>query len=248
MSRRSTVQAVDRAIVVLDVLAGSRGALPVKDIADRAGLDRTTTHRLLRTLSKRDLVEATATGWRLGIGTFRLGRIYLDSLPFTAVAPAFALDLFSSSVKDRPWSVVVALLMDDGAAIVDRYWSDTAPLSTVLDIGTILPLDRSATGLAILSHLSDDQIRARLGPERSGAIADQIAAVREAEGVACFPNLVHHDVHAVACAIRSPDGIPIGAINVNGIEIDDQLRPDSPLALAVRRAAQRISSTLRGHG
>lgn len=245
VDRRSTVQAVDRALLVLDVLSAGNGPLPVKDVAALANLDRTTTHRLLKSLAGRDLAEQGENGWRLGAGTFRLGRIFLDSLPFTSVAPAYALDLFRSQVQHRPWLVVVSLLVDDGAAIIDRYWSDTAPLSTVLEIGTLLPLDRSATGLALLSLMSDEEIRRRVGAARAAELSELIERAREHGGLACVPQLLHNDVHAVACAVRGPDGAPVGAINVNGVEIEDQLRPDSELARGVKRAADRISAVLR---
>ncbi|MGC5614927.1 IclR family transcriptional regulator [Georgenia sp. Z1491] len=235
---------MDRAMLVLDVLSASSGPLPVKDVAARADLDRTTTHRLLKSLAGRDLAEQGENGWRLGVGTFRLGRIYLDSLPFTTVAPAYALDLFRSQVQHRPWSVVVSLLLDDAAAIVDRYWSDTAPLSTVLEIGALLPLDRSATGLALLATMSDDEVRRRVGAPRATELEELIDEARADGGLACVPHLLHNDVHAVACAVRGPSGAPVGAINVNGVDIEDQLRPDSELARGVKRAADRISVVL----
>ena len=45
-----SVQSIERAAAILQVVAGSRGTLGVTDIAEAVGLAKTTTHSLLRTL------------------------------------------------------------------------------------------------------------------------------------------------------------------------------------------------------
>lgn len=243
--RRSRVQSVDRAFALLDVLANQGAALSVQEISTRAGLDRTTTHRLLRTLAGREFVASQGARWALGVGAYRLGREFLDSHPFVTISPPFALDLFRTSAKDRQRLVVVALLVGDGVSIIDRYLSDTAPLSAVLEIGTVLPLDRSATGLSILAHLDRQEIVARLGVERAARVQDLVEETRANEGVACHPSILHDDVQAIAAAVLDRDGRPVGAVNVNGVDLDGELSPTSLLAQNVRRTAERMTTMLR---
>ena len=60
-----TIQSVDRAIDVLEVLAESGAELPLKEIARKTGLNVSTCHHLLATLVNRGYV-----------GRSRLGRLY----------------------------------------------------------------------------------------------------------------------------------------------------------------------------
>src|SRR3954468_14256890 len=70
-----SVQAIERAAAILQVVAGSGGSLGVTDISEAVGLAKTTTHSLLRTLLLVGVVEQDrATGrYALGAGLLRLG-------------------------------------------------------------------------------------------------------------------------------------------------------------------------------
>jgi len=65
ISSGRTIQSVDRAIDVLEVLAQSGEQLPLKEIARKTGLNVSTCHHLLATLVNRGYV-----------GRSRLGRLY----------------------------------------------------------------------------------------------------------------------------------------------------------------------------
>src|SRR5829696_2583382 len=70
-----SVQSIERAAAILQVVAGSGGTLGVTDIAEAVGLAKTTTHSLLRTLLLVGFVaQDRATGrYTLGTGLLRLG-------------------------------------------------------------------------------------------------------------------------------------------------------------------------------
>ena len=70
-----SVQSIERAAAILQVVAGSGGTLGVTDISEAVGLAKTTTHSLLRTLLLVGFVEQDpATGrYALGAGLLRLG-------------------------------------------------------------------------------------------------------------------------------------------------------------------------------
>src|SRR5919199_1016377 len=67
-SDRSVVQSLDRALSILDVLRLSEGDLTLGDVAARAGLPKSTTHRLLSTLEQRGFVARDAMS-----GAYRMG-------------------------------------------------------------------------------------------------------------------------------------------------------------------------------
>ena len=54
-----TIQSVDRALSILEVLAAATGEMPLGEIAERAGLNPSTCHHLLGTLVVRGYVGQT---------------------------------------------------------------------------------------------------------------------------------------------------------------------------------------------
>ena len=60
-TRRGTIQSVDRAARILEVLASGPRRLGISEIADRLGLSRPTVHGLLQTLQAHGFVEQTGT-------------------------------------------------------------------------------------------------------------------------------------------------------------------------------------------
>jgi DNA-binding IclR family transcriptional regulator len=67
--RSSSVQSVDRAISVMELLA-RRGSSGVTEVANEIGIHKSTAYRLLTTLRNRGLVEqdAVTEKYRLGFG------------------------------------------------------------------------------------------------------------------------------------------------------------------------------------
>src|SRR3990170_6822647 len=68
-----TVQSVDRAVTVLEILAGA-GESGVTEIAAELGVHKSTAFRLVAALDRRGLVEQNADRgkYRLGVGILRL--------------------------------------------------------------------------------------------------------------------------------------------------------------------------------
>src|SRR6476619_8195201 len=71
----SSLESVDRALHVLELLAGW-GSGGVSELASEIGVHKSTAFRLLGALEARDLVEQTAERgkYRLGFGLVRLAR------------------------------------------------------------------------------------------------------------------------------------------------------------------------------
>ena len=80
---RYNVEALRRALDILDVLRGSRAELRLTDIAEKAHLDISTTFRLLRTLEGRGYVRRDRKTKRfqhcLGYRAYRIGYAQLSS-------------------------------------------------------------------------------------------------------------------------------------------------------------------------
>src|SRR5689334_18609169 len=80
MTRRGTIQSVDRAARILKVLASGPRRLGVSELADRLDMTRPTVHGLLQTLQAHGFVEQDRDSgkYQLGAGLLQLGNSYLD--------------------------------------------------------------------------------------------------------------------------------------------------------------------------
>lgn len=241
--RRQEVQSVARAGAVLDALS-SKAPMTAREVGDAAGIDRTVAYRLLRTLEGEHLVEARGAGWHLGAGALKLGMAYLDGLPFASIAPAFAIDLHGRVVQANPWLVSLAVPIDDRVVLIDRFWSRDSPLNSILSIGTLFPMDESATGHAILSCWSRETSVTHIGESRLAAIADTLEEVRSNGGLAFARETLLPGVSAIAAAVLDRQGDPVGAINISGIQLDAHLHLHSEVAQHVKRSASGISAAM----
>ena len=83
----TSVQALDRALGLLEILAGGDGA-PLTALARDAGLPASTVHRLLATLAAHGFVavsEADQT-WTIGVEAFRVGQAFVRRFEVAAAA------------------------------------------------------------------------------------------------------------------------------------------------------------------
>ena len=239
------VQSLQRAGEVLGALLDSGTALSALEVSRSIDLNRTIVHRLLRTLQDLGLVVETAPGrYDLGPCTLLLGNAYLDRLHVRRLAIPYLVDLNNRVVRDRPWVVSLAIPVLRDAVIVEKLWQPAAPLDSILDIGTKLPFTASAMGRALLSTLSDDEARERIGTEAHEAIRERLQQVRDRSFMDFALNERQPGISALAAAIVGPDGRAAGAVAVSGTRLEDELNPSRELAMHVRRTAQAISQVL----
>lgn len=75
---QNTIQSLDRAVDVVEVLAGANG-LTLSEIADALDQSPATIYRVLTTLQAREMVETDPQSqtWHIGAATFRFGSAFL---------------------------------------------------------------------------------------------------------------------------------------------------------------------------
>jgi len=76
-SPRYRIQVVDRAFAILELLANQNSNAGVAEISKQLGLNKTTTHRLLKVLEHHGYVEKNGPDGKYGLGSklFELGRV-----------------------------------------------------------------------------------------------------------------------------------------------------------------------------
>ena len=236
-----TVQSLERAAAILQVVAGSGGTLGVTGIAAAVGLPKTTAHSLLRTLLGVRFVEQDREGrYALGQGLLRLGSGHLDVNELRSRASNWADALASRSGH----AVRLATLVDARVLVVHHVFrpDDSAQ---VLDVGTVLPAGRTALGAVLAAFAPHRSVRAL--PDTGRA---EVAAVR-ARGWAADEGGLHPGTAAVAVPVRGSTGLVVAALGIAGPAetlLDGRRQPRSRLVAMVQESAQGISRELGWHG
>lgn len=105
---KATVQSIDRALSIIETLAGEKEGLGVTEISTRVGLHKSTVHRLLSALGERGYVEQRSGGaYRLGMKIVELSSLYLNQVELKTEAQPYLrrlLQLTSSRCTWRCWT------------------------------------------------------------------------------------------------------------------------------------------------
>jgi DNA-binding IclR family transcriptional regulator len=243
-----SVQSIERAAAILQVVAGSGGTLGVTDIAESVGLAKTTTHSLLRTLLLVGFVDQDgATGrYALGTGLLRLGN-HLDVNELRSRASNWADALAARSCH----AVRLATLVAEEVVVVHHVFrpDDSAQ---VLEVGAVFPAT-TALGKVLHAHShphTGHRSGAHPGPHALPAAAE-LAEVR-VRGWAAGRSEHEPSLGALAAPVRGAGGLVVAALGVDGAQsalFDVHGVPRAAALALVTEAAHAVSRELgRGGG
>lgn len=145
-------QTVERALQVLDVLAGSRVGLRLSDLAQAMGLNVSTTSRVLGALDRYGYVrrEAETGRYRLGYRLLQLSQLVLEQSPL----PEMANPVLARLMAETGETATLCIRHDDRAIVIARV-ECANPLRSVAQIGHAGPLYCTGHGKAMLAHLPE---------------------------------------------------------------------------------------------
>ncbi|WP_176666154.1 IclR family transcriptional regulator [Variovorax sp. SG517] len=218
--RDSSGRTLRRGLQLLDaVLASDREGLRVVDLCRIAQLERATVHRLLATLL--DTGHVAQRGRFRYVAGPRLAAMALhDATPNMAARLRPVLEQVSAACGDAAFAIV-----REGAAsrCIARHVGTHPIQILVIQVGTLQPLGVGAAGLALLSALPDEQMKAAIAanapnlaryggmtPERMALL---VQATRQ-RGWSVIGNHATDGVLAVGMAVRNAAGEPSAAISV----------------------------------
>lgn len=219
----SSAKALIRGLDILRAFTANDSTLGNQDLIKRTGLPKATISRLTSVLTSLGYLHYDEQLGRYSVGpaTVSLGYSALSSSPVVHLALPLMEDLASSS------GAAVALGARDGPDMV--YLANCRSLSPVtlqLNVGSRLPIWRTAMGLAYLADLSPDEREMRLKdieqsePQSiSNARALVARAVEEyqSQGFVCAIGTWFSYVNAVGTMFRPSDGTQRIAITCGGI-------------------------------
>jgi DNA-binding IclR family transcriptional regulator len=244
----STVQSVDRAVTVLEILARG-GESGVTDIAVELGVHKSTAFRLVAALEMRGLVEQTADRgkYRLGVGILRLAGATSARLDVVQEARPVCRRL----AADTGETVNVAVLAEGAALYLDQVAGSSA-LQPHNWVGQRIPLHATSNGKVLLSGLDPEELEATLSslPAYTEAtitsrsrLHSELDDVRS-QGYAVAVDELEEGLTAVASPIRNAHGDVVASLSVSGpsFRLDgDRLEALVP---AARGAAAEVSHRL----
>ena len=243
---------VGKAVSLLELFTLREPEIGLSDLARRAGLDKATARRLLMALADYRLIEQEPQSrrYRLGAGLSRLARIRDAHFPFVRLAAPVIREL---SLKTGE---TVHLSEFSAGALLTVHVDLSLKANRVnVDVGQVLPLHGTASGIAFLAASKPETVSAYLEKPleaftahtmtTAGALSGAIG-LAAARGYSRSAQGYEEGVHSIGAAILGADGQPIGTLAVASpvSRIDDAIAASQ--GAAAIRAAQRISVRLTG--
>lgn len=239
-------KAVNRIARVLGAFSGEEPTLSLTECSRRAGLTKSTAHRLLLSLEAEGLAERSGDAWRLGpavvtLATTRLGGLELrrEALPhLRAIRSTF--------------QSAAALAVPDGYHMLHVEQPDAPDAVGVsARLGSRVPMWASAAGMIVLAYLSDDERAARLDvedwhriPTETRRRIEQDVAIGAETGFCVDRGEFFDGVGSVAAGVRNSHGEPVAAIAV--IESSEHLtdRHVGRVARRLQEAAGAVETAM----
>lgn len=249
-----TVQAVTRALVLLEILAREDRAISLSELARKAQLKPATTHRLLTTMMNRGFIEQdpVSSHYRLGIKTFEIGNAALNVNDLRTISRPFLKSLAQQTNETTNLAIL------DGAEVVyiDQLESTNIVIVKMFArVGSRGPAYCTGTGKVLLADLPEEELKKRLAQvefikftEHTITDIDELIKVLHQirkQGFAIDFSERDEGVICIAAPIRNFEKRVQAAISVSApAQRMDRRRIETEILPLLLKAAQQISERL----
>lgn len=218
---KNFVTALARGISILEAFDELHPELGITQLSERAGLAKTTTFRLVQTLtSLRYLVSTPGGKYRLGPRILSLGYAVLQTMDLKCTAEPY-LKALSDACGE---TVNMAVLDGDELVYIERFKTQQI-VNINLHVGSRLPLYNTAMGRALLSGQTKEWTRAYIDrhmkyPETSPFLGPHgehlLTALRivNEKGYAVNDQELAKGLRSIAAPVRDSKGNAVAAINI----------------------------------
>ena len=161
-AKRRGINSVEQGVAVLQAVVDLRKAASLKDIAHRAGMESSQTHRYVSSLVNCGMLrQDPATGfYDLGPTALRTGLAAVSRIDALTRAEEAARDLSNSTGATTQLTVWAV-----GGPTIIRWNHGAPPVYTILTIGSVLPVTTSSTGRVFLAFLPESLLAPMLEAE-----------------------------------------------------------------------------------
>jgi IclR family acetate operon transcriptional repressor len=249
---QTTVQALDRALAILKVLADSEG-MSLTELSDAAGQAPATVYRVLSTFEAHGMVEVQPATqlWFIGQEAFRIGSAFLGRTSLVEQARAVMRGLMAETGE------TANLAIADGGQVVFISQVEThEPIRAFFRPGTRGPIHASGIGKALLAYYPEEALErivrgqgleaftARTITDRERLIAE-LAATR-ARGWAMDDEERTVGMRCIAAPIFNEFREAVAGVSISGPTDRMAQRGGADFGPLVRAAADRITRAIGG--
>lgn len=224
LPRSGSVQSVERALSLLEVLGEDEEGYRLTDLAIRTGLSPSTVHRLLTTLEKHRFVQFDQSDgmWHVGRQAFAVGSAFVRQRNF--VAPALP---FLRRLRDQTRETANLGVVDDGEMVVLTQIESREIMRAITRVGGRVPMVSSGMGKAILATYAPADVAtivSRYGMRkttphsltRASELRGELDTIRR-QGYAVDDEEFVTGLRCVAAVVYSNQAEALFAISVSGL-------------------------------
>jgi IclR family transcriptional regulator, KDG regulon repressor len=244
-------QVVDRVIDILEAFEWLGPQLGVSELSRALDLKKATTHRLLASLRRRDIVaqDPQTRRYHLGMRLWQLGMLALNQLDWIDRARPYLRQL-----RDETGETTHLAVLEQGQVMyIDKVESEHS-LRMPSQVGRRLPAHCTGVGKALLAYLSPQALAEVIDqhglPEMTPhtiterhVLVAELASIRE-RGYAMDDEEIEPGLRCIAAAVRGHSGEVTAAISIAGPSSRLRREDVERHAESVVAAARQISSAL----
>ena len=160
---RVGIQSVEVAARLIEAMSSAAGPLPLKELAEAAGMPASKAHRYMVSLCRTGIAEQDpATGkYDFGSKTLAIGLAALGRIDVIDIATRTMRDL-----SDRTGATAVLAVWGEHGPTVVRFEENAHPVRMNVRVGSTLSVGRSAIGQTFGAYLPSNVTRPLLSAER----------------------------------------------------------------------------------
>lgn len=254
IKRNTSVQALDRALILLEIIALHENGIRLSDLARETDLAITTVHRLLTTLEGRSFVQLDpmTMHWHIGSKAFTVGISFSNWKNFIASAIPFMRRL-----RDITRETTNLGVLENGHVITVAQVESRELIRALAMPGGGTPVMNSGMGKSIVATWPDAEIEALV--MRHGLRPLTAHSLRSMQEVHADINTIRsrgyaydneefsNDMRCIAAVVWAPNGEPLGAISISAHIARMPLHKMDETGRLVKSIADELSSSLISH-
>ena len=215
------VQALERALDILDCFTFQNREFSLSEVALKTGLNKTTAKRLISNLTARGYLQQDSVSrkYQLGLRPFELGGIVFSSFDLRKAA-AHHMDRLQ---KETGVTVLLGIVMEDQLVYLDKR-EGLGVVRISSEIGSRRPLNFGMLGMILMAFMEPDDLErilknAPLEAHTPFSITDN-HAIRlrleeiRSQGYVLEKGEAHEDVIGIAAPIRNYSRQVIAALGI----------------------------------
>lgn len=251
-SEKTVIQSLDRAMLLLKVVAGGSG-MSLTEIAEASGQSASTAYRVLITLQRHGMVEFDEVNqlWHVGVEAFRVGSVFLGRTSLVEQSRGIMQSVVAQTGETANLAIV------DGAEVVFLSQVETnEPIRAFFRPGTRGPVHTSGIGKALLAFFPQQRIdeilkQTELKAFTDKTITDEAALVAELARIRGLGWSVDDEernfgMRCIAAPIFNSFGEAIAGLSISGPSV--RVAPDHDVRLGqlIKAAAHEVTRAVGG--